>query len=113
MTFAFDLTVTLGVIVAVVAAIVGWVRAGRRDIDDRIAGLAARADGQAGRIAAVEHIIGGLPGLDQVHTVQLSLADMRGELREIRALMQGNVQVMQRLEAIVTRHEEHLLEGKR
>lgn len=113
MTFGVDLTVTMMVVVTVLLATVGWVRAGRRAVEGRLAALGGRADGQEARIAAVEQAMGALPGQDHIHAVQLSLADMRGELREIRALMQGNGAVMQRLEAIVTRHEEHLLEARR
>lgn len=58
------------------------------------------------RIAAIEQTLRGVPGQTDFHALQLSLSEMRGDLREMRA-------IMGRMETIVTRHEDHLLEGKR
>jgi len=112
-TVGLDLTITAMVVVTVVLAIVGWVRAGRSRVEDALGVLSGRADRHEGRIAAIEAALAGLPGQDHIHAVQLSMAEVRGELREIRALMSGNTAVMQRLEAIVSRHEDHLLEARR
>ena len=38
---------------------------------------------------------------------------MRGELKEMRAVMEGNTKIMARVENIVARHEDHLLEGRK
>ena len=113
MTFAFDTTITLGVVVTVLIAIVGWVRMGRKAVDDAVAALDARIDRYGNRLATVEQTLTGMPGKDHIHELRLELAGMSGELREMRAVMQGNNAIMGRLETIVSRHEDHLLEGRK
>lgn len=63
------------------------------------------------RLARVEQTIAALPGRDQLHQLQLNLVEIGGELREMRAIMDGNTKIMGRLENIVSRHEDHLLDG--
>lgn len=64
-----------------------------------------------GRVERIEQILNNLPGHGDMHAIQLSMERMHGDLREMRALMDGNGRIMERLESIVTRHENHLLEG--
>lgn len=111
MTFAFDLTVTMGVIVTAVIAVVGWVQMGRKAVNDRITATNERLDRHDHRLSTVEQTVVGLPGKDNIHDLRLELSGMKGELREMRAVMEGNNKIMGRLETIVTRHEDHLLDG--
>ena len=113
MTLNFDLTITIGAIVSLGIAIVGWVRAGRAATDDAIYALSARIDRHETRLTATEQTVAGLPGANSIHDLRLELAGMKGELREMRAVMEGNAAIMGRLETIVTRHEDHLLDGAR
>jgi len=83
----------------------------RKDVDARFGEGAKRMDRHEARIASVEQSIAAMPDADDIHAVQLSLAEQTGALREIRAIMDGNGKVMARLEAIVSRHEDHLLNG--
>lgn len=66
---------------------------------------------QAKRIDAIELRLAGVPVREDLHQLHISLSDMRGDLKEMRATMKGNNTVMERLEAIVSRHEDHLLNG--
>lgn len=69
---------------------------------------------QAKRIEKLELALAGVPARDDLHNLHIALADMRGDLKAMGATMKGNAQVMERLELIVSRHEQHLLdEGKR
>lgn len=113
MTFAFDLTVTMGVIVALVIAIVGWVQSGRKAINDSIAVLTGRLDRHEARIAAVEQTLTNLPARSDLHQLQLSLSEMHGELREMRAGMVAAAERAARQELVVQRVEQYLLEGAR
>ncbi|PTE15947.1 DUF2730 family protein [Pseudogemmobacter blasticus] len=113
MNIAFDFTVTMGVIATVVIAIVGWVRAGRKTVADKIDGLDGRLSRHESRLTAVEQTVTGLPGKDHIHDLRLELTEMRGELKEMRAVMEGNTKIMARVENIVARHEDHLLEGRK
>jgi len=78
----------------------------RKDVD-------ARLDRHENRITAVEHSVQVMPNKDDVHALQLEMVKQTGSLNEMRAVMEGNSKIMQRLEAIVTRHEEHLMEGRK
>lgn len=71
-----------------------------------------RLDRLDGRLASVEQTLRGMPGKDDIHGVQLALSDMRGDLKNMNTSMEGNMEIMRRLEVIVSRHEHHLLEGK-
>jgi hypothetical protein len=65
------------------------------------------------RVAAIEQAQAQLPTKDDMHVLHLGMAEMRGDVRVMSAAMEGNMKVMQRLENIVSRHEEHLLGAKR
>lgn len=58
------------------------------------------------RLGGVEQALRSLPAKDDMHGLQLALSEVKGELRETRA-------IMARMEDIISRHEQHLLEGKR
>lgn len=84
---------------------------GARTNSKTIADHHARMDRHDARISALEQTVMGLPGKDDMHALHLGMSELRGELREMRAVMTGNSQIMGRLESIVTRHEDHLLGG--
>lgn len=113
MNLGFDLTITVASILAVVFAVVGWVQMGRKAVAERIANVADRLDRHEHRLTTLEQTVVGLPAKDHIHELRLELSKMAGELREMRAVMNGNNQIMGRLETIVTRHEDHLLDGVR
>jgi len=70
-----------------------------------------RTERHANQIAGLNQTVGSMPGHAALHQLELTLASMGGDLREMRAVMEGNAKVMQRLELVVTRHEDHLLDG--
>lgn len=63
------------------------------------------------RLIGIEQAQKSMPGKDDIHALHLGMAEMRGDLREMRAAMDGSAAIMGRLESIVSRHEDHLLEG--
>ena len=68
-------------------------------------------DRHENRIAAIEQTVQTMPGKDDMHSLQLELVKQTGSLNEMRAVMEGNAKIMARLEAIVSRHEDHLIDG--
>ena len=74
---------------------------------------ASRLDRMDQRVASVEQTLRGMPGKDDIHSVQLALSEMRGDLKNMQTSMDGNMKIMQRLETIVIRHEDHLLGGSK
>lgn len=70
-----------------------------------------RMDRHEGRISSLEQTIQSMPGKDDMHKLQIELVKQTGSLNEMRAVMEGNSNIMARLEIIVSRHEDHLLDG--
>lgn len=70
-----------------------------------------RIDAHDLRLGSIEQTIGGLPRREDVHKLQLSMTEMQGFLREMRAEMKGSNEVIKRIETVVGRHEDHLLDG--
>ena len=64
-----------------------------------------------GRLSSIEQTLMGMPDAKELHALQLGMSGLRGELQVTRAVMEGHSQLTERLEAIVSRHEEHLLQG--
>lgn len=82
-----------------------------RDMKTAIAAGSSRIDRHELRLQSMEQTVRGLPGREDLHGLQLEMARIGGSLQTMQAVMEGNSQIMRRLEAIVTRHEEHLLDG--
>lgn len=89
-----------------------------RKLTERLAKTEARlleverkAERHSNQITSLSQTVGGMPGHQALHQLELTLASMGGDLREMRAVMEGNAKVMARLEMVVTRHEDHLLDG--
>ncbi|MFN3938718.1 MAG: DUF2730 family protein [Gemmobacter sp.] len=78
--------------------------AGGRDMAKRIDSHAHRLADHDMRLAGIEQMLRQVPAQGDFHALQLSLSEMRGDLREMRA-------IMGRMENIVSRHEDHLLKG--
>lgn len=81
------------------------------DLEARMAETEKRAERHAQQLVGISQTVNGMPGYSQMHQLELALADIRGNLREIGATMEGNAKIMARLELVVTRHEDHLLDG--
>lgn len=81
-------------------------------LDKVEAQVGATLDRLEERAAALELRVAQMPSTDALHSLALTVESMRGETREMRALMVGAQQLLTRLEAIVSRHEDHLLGGR-
>jgi phage-related tail protein len=92
-------------------AIYTFVATRRKVVNTTIEAIGERLDTHGNRIARLETTVQSMPGKDDMHSLQLELVKQTGSLNEMRAVMEGNAKIMARLEAIVTRHENHLLDG--
>lgn len=79
-------------------------------------GIAARHKGVNDRIGALEErvretetTLRSTPGRDEVHSINVGLAKIEGQLSTIGAHMQGQRELMGRLEKVVGRHEEQFI----
>lgn len=72
---------------------------------------AQRIDQLATRVEKVERDMSAMPARDDMHALHIALTEIRGDLKEMRATMAGHSEIMTRLETVVSRHEDHLLDG--
>ena len=72
---------------------------------------AKRIDGHDLRLSSVEQTVKDSPTKDDMQKIALAMEAMRGDVKVMRAELEGSMAIMERLEAIVSRHENHLLKG--
>lgn len=89
----------------------GLMASGARANTKRIDEHAKRIDDHNQRIGSVEQTLRGGPTSDDLHELELTLERVQGKMGTLSAMLEGHVAIMERLEAIVTRHEDHLLSG--
>ena len=79
----------------------------------RLDGMATKIDALTLRIGTVETAQTALPTKQDMHELELAMERLKGEMATMSQGMSGHAQIMLRVEAIVARHEEHLLKGNR
>lgn len=84
----------------------------QKDTDKRFKEGSDRITRHENRILSLEQSVKVMPGKDDLHAVQLELTRMSGTMETMSAIMEGNQKIMGRLENIVSRHEDHLLNEK-
>lgn len=97
MTIPFWGIVTL--LISLLSAAYAYVSSRRQDMTD----LARRVD-------AVESTVARMPGTEDTHKLEMMMVEMSGDMKAMRATMRGMAESMQRTEAVVSRHEDHLRE---
>lgn len=114
MQFAFDPTITVSLVMSVAVMVFTWFRTRRQDVDERFKAGSDRMRALEGRTAALEQTVDSMPGKDELHRIELHMERMTGEMKAMSASQRGTNDILRRLESIVSRHEDHLLEnGKR
>lgn len=101
----------LAVALSVGTVLWNMLNSGAKRNAERLESHAKRLGDHDQRLATLEQTQRSMPTKDDMHALHLGMSEMRGDLREMRAAMDGSRQIMGRLETIVTRHEDHLLEG--
>ena len=109
MSIPVDLTLSTGVIVTVLLFIVGWLRVRWGDISKRVDDQAGRIESHAERLTGMEAALRQLPAREDLHRMEVSVTAMAGELKTVAAHLAGQRDIMTRIEAVVARHEDHLL----
>ena len=89
----------------------GLMASGSRANAKKIEEHGRRIDRHDLRLHSVEQTIKDSPTRADIQPIALAMEAMRGDIRVMRAEMVGNMEIMARLEAIVSRHENHLLKG--
>ncbi|ETD85736.1 DUF2730 family protein [Rhodobacter capsulatus] len=84
---------------------------GSRANAKRLAEQAAVLDAHNLRITGLETGRSQLPSNKDLHELELAMEQLKGDIRAMTAAMTGQSAIMERLEQIVARHEQHLLDG--
>lgn len=101
----------IGTILSVATAIWTIFSGPSKKNGERIAAVTLRLDDHGLRLSAVEQAQKSLPKTSDMHELELAMTRLQGEIKTMSAVMTGQSQIMERLEAIVGRHENHLLDG--
>ncbi|WP_027237258.1 DUF2730 family protein [Leisingera caerulea] len=116
----FDPTFTWSNIVAFVTlavslgtAVYAWISSRRTNVEERFKQGSDRMDRHENRLLALEHTVKEMPSREDVHKIELAMERVNGTMGRMEAVLEGNQQIMGRLESIVSRHEDHLLKGSR
>lgn len=113
MNFDINPTITMNLILSLIVMVFAWFRTRNHNVDDRFKVGSDRMDRHDKRITVLEQTVKTMPDKDDMHVLQIEMTKMVGTLGQMQAVMEGNAKIMERLETIVTRHEEHLLEGNK
>ena len=113
---ALDLGPALALVLAalnIINILYTWWRTRDQNVEDRFKAGSQRMDRLDSRLASVEQTLRAQPTKEDMHALHLALRDMQGEMKAMAAAAEGTNKIMSRLEAIVGRHEDHLLGGAR
>ncbi|QBR36042.1 DUF2730 family protein [Leisingera sp. NJS201] len=92
-------------------AVYVWISGRRTNVDERFKQGSDRMDRHENRLISVEQSIKSMPTREDVHKIELAMERINGTMGRMEAVLEGNQQIMGRLENVVTRHEDHLLNG--
>ncbi|WP_127748505.1 DUF2730 family protein [Parasedimentitalea marina] len=118
MTLDYDLALkTLGVAIPLGGIIYTWFATRQKDVDEALKTVSSRLDTGSKRmdqhdleIQALQQTVASLPAKEDMHRLELTMSDIGGEIKAIAAHIGAQRDVMRRLETVVTRHEDHLLD---
>lgn len=85
----------------------------QKDTDARFKEGDERLEAVSKRVDKLENSVEALPSKEDFHKLDLALTRMDGNIQAQGITLDGLGQIMIRLERIVTRHDEHLLEGRK
>ncbi|AZV77948.1 DUF2730 family protein [Parasedimentitalea marina] len=114
----YDLALkTLGVAIPLGGIIYTWFATRQKDVDEALKTVSSRLDTGSKRmdqhdleIQALQQTVASLPAKEDMHRLELTMSDIGGEIKAIAAHIGAQRDVMRRLETVVTRHEDHLLD---
>ncbi len=111
--FTFDLTVTLSFVLSIAVLIYTWWRTRDNNTEAKFKAGSERMDRHENRLNSVEQTLRTLPDKDAFHDLRVSMERLQGDLRTTAAVMEANKQTTQKLDGVVGRIENYLLETKK
>jgi hypothetical protein len=100
-------------VMSFVGTIWGYVSSPAKTVGKRVDDLIGRVDRHDLKIASLEHGQQSLPTTGEMHQLEVAMAELRGEMKTMSAVIGGQADIMMRVETMVARHEQHLLDGKK
>lgn len=64
-------------------------------------------------VNTLERCVTGMPDTQTVHDLALAMERFSGDVRTLQQRVEGSVEILERVERVVARHEDHLLNGGR
>lgn len=104
-----DLASIASVALSIGAMVYAFFASRKKDNAQQFEGVNARMDELEHRLTRTEARLDNAPSSEDIHGLQLQMERMSGGLGKVVAVMEGNAKIMERLENIVSRHEDHLL----
>ena len=108
-----DWTLSVPFIFSVGAMIYTYFMTRRQDVEKRFKAGSKRMDDLEAQLAKTSMRVDALPEKDDMHAMQLTLSEMAGSLNTMSERLRSSNEIMRRLETVVNRHEDHLLENKK
>lgn len=105
-----DYSISLPFLFMLASGVFTWWATRRKDVDEKFRGGSKRMDGLDVRVSRLEQSIEAMPAKDDLHALQLTISDMSGELKAMGARQQSTNELLRRLDLVVSRHEDHLLD---
>jgi len=90
------------------AIVLAWFLTRRKDVDSQFKKGSDRMDGLELRIQKTEQTVDVMPAKDDMHKLEVLLAEMGGDMKAMRATMRGMAESQVRTETAVSRHEDYL-----
>ena len=99
-------------VLAVLAFSVSIYSTRRRDIDKRLRSIETQVDQADRRLVAIETELQARPAQKDLHALQVAVTEIGGELKAVRAAIEGHVKLVERLDTILERQENFLMTHK-
>lgn len=106
--FTFDATVSLSLLFSVATVIFSWWRTREDRAAKQVAEVRSDVTKLDLRVTEVERIVAALPGSKELNALVVAITEVKGELRTMSAVINGQQAIMERIESSVSRHEDHL-----
>ncbi|PCH70272.1 MAG: hypothetical protein COC12_08435 [Rhodobacteraceae bacterium] len=104
----FDLTITAALLLNLLTLAFVWYRTRRQVVDERFHDGRKRMDSFDLDIAALKQSVAAMPGRDDIHELQMTMSEMGGDMKAMRANMKAVADSLARQESVSARHEDYL-----
>ncbi|MEP1522087.1 MULTISPECIES: DUF2730 family protein [Ascidiaceihabitans] len=106
-TKVFSLALSVG------AMVFAWFATRSKHVDGQFKAGSKRMTEIETRVSAVEQQMNAMPSQQDFHRLELTLSEIGGDIKAMRAERGATNEAIARIERVVSRHEDHLLDGSK